>query len=467
MPLDTDHYVIVNIWTSNSNKAMPGVNVGHASITTPSSHISLWPEAGGRHNKYKPGLFKEGKVKPKTVSSVYAADYVSTYEQDCLRETISENAEYELCLMGYELCVMIEHTELEENKIYLEFSDGSIQYSVIGLSGQPVRGTIEDGDRGELLTCLTEAFDVDQFQSFLPGILEITARRNHTRANPRDIVILRNKLYLESNADGSVQYTLIGPSKKTISDRIDRETLGEIHPSLLNLLSPLTTITQLAELEPFLPEILKITSERGHSKDVLLRPIFNISELAEGETVFRFDDTDDTQVGVTEIPEFAPAKYSYWAVKLRNANIRVALFSLNLQEIEDTFEQLKEGVTGWAMQGSNMLTRTFCNKTTENCASLVYRCLLAGGIADIIQSRATSQLSSVITPDDLLRRIVAAKENEINHYIGDPNDWKILGVEETPLIEIIEVYNAVGANANVEHDRFPSIVPTIPRCAIQ
>ncbi len=35
--------VIVRVWTSRENKRFPGHNVGHVSIETPSSYMSLWP----------------------------------------------------------------------------------------------------------------------------------------------------------------------------------------------------------------------------------------------------------------------------------------------------------------------------------------------------------------------------------------------------------------------------------------
>ena len=35
--------VIVRVWTSSYNKSFPGHNVGHVSIETPTSYMSLWP----------------------------------------------------------------------------------------------------------------------------------------------------------------------------------------------------------------------------------------------------------------------------------------------------------------------------------------------------------------------------------------------------------------------------------------
>lgn len=40
--------VIVNIWTSEKNKRLPGANVGHVSIETHQKYMSLWPAFGVR-----------------------------------------------------------------------------------------------------------------------------------------------------------------------------------------------------------------------------------------------------------------------------------------------------------------------------------------------------------------------------------------------------------------------------------
>ncbi len=42
MPKESNQ-VIVRVWTSRDNKRFPGHNVGHVSIETPTSYISLWP----------------------------------------------------------------------------------------------------------------------------------------------------------------------------------------------------------------------------------------------------------------------------------------------------------------------------------------------------------------------------------------------------------------------------------------
>ncbi len=80
MSVYQDQYVIVNIWTNSRNKALPGVNkVGHISITTPSTHISLWPESPkpNRDSFFK-GFFSPFISRPTA--------YYPDYEQDCIVE---------------------------------------------------------------------------------------------------------------------------------------------------------------------------------------------------------------------------------------------------------------------------------------------------------------------------------------------------------------------------------------------
>jgi hypothetical protein len=284
MPANKDNYVIINIWTSKDNKAMPGFNVGHASLTTPCRHISLWP--GKRLRKNQTGFFQKAEA---VLATVFAdvlersADYKKGYEQDCVFEAYSEGR---------------------------------------------------------------------------------------------------------------------------------------------------------------------------------YREIKEMDELLEGETLYRFDSKTHTFTQVDTLPNFCNDTEWFWAMRLLPANFRVVLYSLDSKEIEGKFDRLKKQITGWTLLGSNVLTRNFSEKTSENCASLVYRCLVAGGMYVVERnSKLSSQTSSIVSPDGLLRHIVAAKEGELLEF-SETAEWTIDGVIGSSLKEIKRAYEAKGLNANAEADIFPEIKPS-------
>ena len=276
----------------------------------------------------------------------------------------------------------------------------------------------------------------------------------------RNTEIKRNRLYVALMDDGSLQYTVIDPSEKKRIDIISREMLAEIHALLT---APLT----VEQLELCLPDILKITAGRGHTKEILCRPISNRSDLREGETVFLLDtETYTHTVWEDDIPAFSEEKHLFLAVKLVQASFRMVLYSLDVQEINSQFERLKAGVTGWSLAGSNMLTRTlFAEKTTENCSSLAYRCLNSGGLSGQLKSKLSSQTSSAVSPDDLLRRIVAFKERELIEYPGIAH-WTLGDIQESQLEDVKKAYEAVGLHANAEDDVFPGIKPSGVSCTM-
>lgn len=472
MPVDKDHYVIVNIWTSSSNKAIPGVNVGHVSLGTAEKYISLWPNYNGEPNPFKPKPFKSETPKFKGFFTGARTDYVCDYTQDCIREAKAESGRYELSLRGYKLCLLPEDMIIEHNKLYIEAGDdGSIKYYVIAPSGKLSTGVILATDNlpnmQALLHLVNEDYDGVELQNFLPDILQICRARKDVHQDFANCVMEKKHLYVELNEDGSLHYKVINPMGIAVTNRISREDLIQIDPLLGDLHSPLT-FADLSKLQPYTYDILEIAHNYGDIKPVIYRKIYRIEDLKPGETVYRFDKENKTQDIVTEIPAFSPDRYKYRAVKIRNANIRIVLYSMDIGAIETEFDRLRVGVSGWTMQGSNMFTRTFCESTTENCASLAYRCLNAGGLSDGLQSAATSQTSSIVSPDDLIRKIVATKEIEAVEYYGNPEDWTIPGVEETPISTIRDAYIAIGKNASVSDDILPALAPSIPtKCSIQ
>ncbi|MDR3501437.1 MAG: hypothetical protein P4L79_02540 [Legionella sp.] len=551
-------YVIINIWTSDRNKALPGANVGHISFTTSRGHGSLWPGGAQVAVPYKRNALKQERVK----FFASAPDYVDDYEQDCMRETISESGAYEFCLLGYELCWLEEGAQIEENKIYIKLinaytpslmqknaglvngslyfallEDGSlsytaitpsnqkivgsldketiesispelalleaplneiqleqinvfypeivekmpeahqeliahlyIQYTVKAPSGEVVNATIQDDIQLKsgrtLVDVLNERVDVNEMQTFLPYMLEITSKRGHTRTELQEPVIESRKIYFDLTEEGSLLYA-VKSSKETVRGCIDKSELIKINQQLANLTAPLT-LGQLALLERFTPEILNLTAQKGHTKEVRFRPAYRGMPLLPGEVFYRFDSVDNTYHSVTEVPPHYPPQYSFFAVKLLHANFRVVLYSLNVEKVNEEFEALQRpgAVIGWVMQGSNLFTRNDYVDAAESCASLAFRCLKAGGFYSILQSKTSSQTSSIVTPDDLLRQVVAYKEKELKSC-SESYSWETNGVDISSFENAKVAYGNKGLNANAEDDILPSLMPTIPRCNIQ
>lgn len=135
--------------------------------------------------------------------------------------------------------------------------------------------------------------------------------------------------------------------------------------------------------------------------------------------------------------ELAPEGATLIAVTPLHANVRVALYGLNIGHIHTTFTQLQENCPGWRLIGSNFLTR-LTNGSGENCASVAYRILNAGGMyAGTLKAKGSSETLSVTTPDMLIRHVMAAKKKE-QHVHAETKDWTFDG--ETPLEALQKAY---------------------------
>lgn len=197
------------------------------------------------------------------------------------------------------------------------------------------------------------------------------------------------------------------------------------------------------------------------------REISDISELKEGETLYRFNRINYSFERLSDIPRCSLDTHSFYAIRPIPATFRVVFYSLDEEDVEAAFDNLQEEtIAGWSMAGSNLLTRNFNEQTKENCASLVYRCLRAGGLYNELKSKLSSQTFSAVSPDDLLRHLVAAKERELAQYPEELAEWRITGVEETSLERIKKAFADKGLEANAEKDIIPELKPSGATCSI-
>lgn len=200
------------------------------------------------------------------------------------------------------------------------------------------------------------------------------------------------------------------------------------------------------------------------------REIRHINDCKSDETAYMANGETGIFTRLTEQPRVKKASEQMLAVKPVPANVRIVLFSLDVDLIDQEFERLKnsDAVTGWSLAGSNLFTRNLnvTGKTSENCASIVYRCLQAGRMYDYVAPKHSAPLSSAAAPDDLLRLIVAVKASEQNLYIEPSADWQIPCIAETPLHSLLDAYASVGQNANAAEDIFPRSKPTNVTCSL-
>lgn len=86
MPLNTADRVIVRIWTSKDNQQFPGQNVGHISIETPDSYMSLWPAPSTQEERdaYRQEYRQAGALQQKHLRYFRerSSDFHQTYQND-------------------------------------------------------------------------------------------------------------------------------------------------------------------------------------------------------------------------------------------------------------------------------------------------------------------------------------------------------------------------------------------------
>ena len=113
----------------------------------------------------------------------------------------------------------------------------------------------------------------------------------------------------------------------------------------------------------------------------------------------------------------------------RPAEYCISLYSLSTQRIVSHFETAFPRIQGWHLLSGNLL---MCRdlKSTENCASLALKLLLAGGIKPLTTSCNTYTVYKITTPDGLLELVRSAKVAERKKY-PETAHWSVS--EEEPL----------------------------------
>jgi regulator of replication initiation timing len=88
-------------------------------------------------------------------------------------------------IIGYKLCLKLEESKIEDNKLYVEKGkdkDGDfIKYFVIGIDEEIISDTISNAEfKKHTEQDIPEPMTIDSLQPFLPKILNILSKREHT-----------------------------------------------------------------------------------------------------------------------------------------------------------------------------------------------------------------------------------------------------------------------------------------------
>ena len=101
----------------------------------------------------------------------------------------------------------------------------------------------------------------------------------------------------------------------------------------------------------------------------------------------------------------------------RSPETTVCLYGLNVSFMKAEFTKISsDGANqeiGWVLIGGN---RIINQGKGESCASLAWRLLKVAGIYEEISSSWSSKFSSIITPDNVGKAIMAAKKYELSKH---------------------------------------------------
>lgn len=172
------------------------------------------------------------------------------------------------------------------------------------------------------------------------------------------------------------------------------------------------------------------------------REIGRIKECRENEEIMAI--LPEGNLKLLRRGEEAPAGARLVAVTPLSANVRIALYGLNVGEIHTVFDKLSVHCPGWCLVGSNFLTR-LRGASGENCASLVYQMLDAGGMyKGMLKIKGSADTSSLTTPDKLIPHILQAKSKEQALH-PETREWHFEG--ESNFLELQRAYGNQSSTA--------------------
>lgn len=168
------------------------------------------------------------------------------------------------------------------------------------------------------------------------------------------------------------------------------------------------------------------------------RIINNINECSAGEVPYVVNMSNGKADITHEQPSVLEKNCCIMAIKPINANVRIVVYRLRLDRIESEFNSLNP--KAWRLIGSNLWTRLIDEKSPENCSSLAYRLLKAGGLYIKVDELSSSDNSSIVTPDDLVKHMILYKEKELALAPETSKLYKSICPDETNVEELRKAY---------------------------
>jgi len=194
----------------------------------------------------------------------------------------------------------------------------------------------------------------------------------------------------------------------------------------------------------YLEDCISEALSEGHCREIT-----TVSDKRDGEEILALlPDSAPRILLPTEVP---PADAKLVAVIPLHATVRLALYGLHIGNIHTAFEGLRAKCSGWCLAGSNCLARLSSDHNAENCASVVYRVLSAGGMYQgTLKVTGSSDTSSVATPDKLIRHVMKAKAKEREAYSAT-KAWTFEGESNLETLEI--AYGDRSASVAAEYSK--------------
>ena len=169
------------------------------------------------------------------------------------------------------------------------------------------------------------------------------------------------------------------------------------------------------------------------------RVIQNINECVNGEVACLFNEANGSITHLNQQPD-KKANQHLLAIKPIFANVRIVLYSLRKDIIENSFGTRMNNTRGWRLIGSNLISR-IADDSPESCSSLAYRLLNDGGMFNRLSGHNSSDTSSVVSPDDLVKYVAIYKEEEIKKYPETKPWFKIDCPDESSSSELVKKLN--------------------------
>lgn len=101
----------------------------------------------------------------------------------------------------------------------------------------------------------------------------------------------------------------------------------------------------------------------------------------------------------------------------RHADLRICLYGLDVQAIEDCFEYVKKSDYGYVLAGDKITVRFLNKEKGQSCCGLAYELLSAGGALELSAIYKDLKMKYiVVTPDNFCEFLKNAKQVEMSRY---------------------------------------------------